>query len=70
MTDSGSDNTQRRSERLRRLPDHLEVIHAEYVMALVGAPITGETPRVYASQVRGFLAWLEETGIADAALAD
>ncbi|MEV6432961.1 tyrosine-type recombinase/integrase, partial [Nocardia sp. NPDC051463] len=31
---------------------------------------TGETPRVYASQVRGFLAWLEETGIADAALAD
>jgi site-specific recombinase XerD len=70
MADSGSDNTQRRSGRRRVLPEHLEAIHADYVTALAGAPMMGQTPRTYGSQVRGYLAWLAESDRDAAALTD
>jgi integrase/recombinase XerC len=69
-TDSGSDNTQRPSRRRRSLPEHLEVVHADYVTALTRAPLAGETPRIYASQIRGFLAWLADADLPGDPLAD
>lgn len=62
-TDSGSDNTSRRGRGrvARQLSAPQERILAAYTDALDRAPLDGNTRRTYVSQVRGFLAWLEDS---------
>lgn len=67
---SSSENTKRRTAGPRPLSAPLEAVLADYNVLLTNTPLGGDTPRVYASQVRGFLAWLDGDGRAETALAD
>jgi site-specific recombinase XerD len=45
------------------LPVHLEAVHAAYVTQLGTAPLDNNSRRAYASRIRQYLAWLEQTDL-------
>jgi hypothetical protein len=65
--ESTSDNKQpsgvrRRGRRPTPLPETYQAIHTGYVELLANTPLDADTRRAYACRVRGYLAWLADSG--------